>query len=225
MSLIPKELFSFFKKLEKNNNRVWFDENKSHFKEIESQVKFFGENLRQKLELSEQVDKVKLFRIYRDVRFSDDKTPYKSHFGISFHREKPRYRGGYYIHLKPNDSFIAVGFWNPNKEDLLRIRKELELDPLEFRELMDKTDFKNTWGLLQGDEVKTAPRGFSKEDQNIDLIRKKMFLFSKKYSNKEVLELNFVDQVAKDFIAVRPFLDYMSSVLTTDLNGVSLFDK
>ena len=225
MSSIPKEIFPFFRKLENNNNRDWFQENKAHFKAIELEVKVFGENLKQALELTEQVDKVKLFRVYRDVRFSKNKTPYKTYFGISFHREKPRYRGGYYIHLKPNDSFIAVGFWNPSKEDLLRIRKELELDPNEFRELMAEPKFKKVWGSIEGEQVKTAPKGFSKEDSNIDLIRKKMFLFSKKYSDDEVLNDDFLNQVTQDFITVRPFLDYMSSVLTTDLNGFSLLEN
>ncbi|MDB4152225.1 DUF2461 domain-containing protein [Flavobacteriaceae bacterium] len=225
MTAIKKEVLSFFKKLEKNNNREWFEINKPEFKRIEAEVKHFGQQLKEALEATEYIDRVKLFRVYRDVRFSKDKTPYKTHFGISMHREKPCYRGGYYVHLKPNKNFAAVGFWDPNKEDLLRIRKELELDPSEFRELMQESDFKNTWGDLEGEEVKTAPKGFSKEDPNIDLIRKKMFLFRKKYSDKEVLSPNFLEQLVQDFRTVRPFLDYMSSVLTTDLNGVSLLDN
>mgnify|MGYP001501443064 FL=1 len=225
MTAIKKEVLSFFKKLEKNNNREWFEINKPEFKRIEAEVKHFGQQLKEALEATEHIDRVKLFRVYRDVRFSKDKTPYKTHFGISMHREKPCYRGGYYVHLKPNKNFAAVGFWDPNKEDLLRIRKELELDPSEFRELMQESDFKNTWGDLEGEEVKTAPKGFSKEDPNIDLIRKKMFLFRKKYSDKEVLSPNFLEQLTQDFRTVRPFLDYMSSVLTTDLNGVSLLDN
>ena len=225
MTAIKKEVLSFFKKLEKNNNREWFEINKPEFKRIEAEVKHFGQQLKEALEATEHIDRVKLFRVYRDVRFSKDKTPYKTHFGISMHREKPCYRGGYYVHLKPNKNFAAVGFWDPNKEDLLRIRKELELDPSEFRELMQESDFKNTWGDLEGEEVKTAPKGFSKEDPNIDLIRKKMFLFRKKFSDKEVLSPNFLEQLTQDFRTVRPFLDYMSSVLTTDLNGVSLLDN
>ena len=225
MTAIKKEVLSFFKKLEKNNNREWFEINKPEFKLIEAEVKHFGQQLKEALEATEHIDRVKLSRVYRDVRFSKDKTPYKTHFGISMHRAKPRYRGGYYVHLKPNENFAAVGFWDPNKEDLLRIRKELELDPSEFRELMHESDFKNTWGNLEGEEVKTAPKGFSKEDPNIDLIRKKMFLFRKKYSDKEVLSPNFLEQLTQDFRTVRPFLDYMSSVLTTDLNGVSLLDN
>tara|TARA_B100000767_G_scaffold275585_1_gene313503 strand:- start:9945 stop:10622 length:678 start_codon:yes stop_codon:yes gene_type:complete len=225
MLKLPKELFPFFKKLERNNNRDWFEVNKPQFKEIESQVKIFGEQLKETLALTEYLDKVKLFRIYRDVRFSKDKTPYKTHFGLSFYREKPAHRGGYYIHIKPKDCFIASGFWGPNKEDLLRIRKEMELDPDEFRTLIKQTNFKSTWGTLQGDEVKTAPKGFSKEDPNIDLIRKKMYLFRKNFTDAEVLRADFFERIIDDFKTIRPFLDYMSSVLTTDLNGVSTLDK
>lgn len=168
------------------------------------------------------IDRFKLFRLYRDVRFSKDKTPFKTHFGISFHREKPALRGGYYLHLKPGNTFVASGFWNPNKEDLFRIRKEMEIDAEEFREILRQEPFVSVWGHLEGEEVKTAPKGFSKEDPNIDLIRKKAYLFTKKYSDEEVLTPNFLQQINSDFRAVRPFFDYMSSVLTTDLNGVSL---
>ena len=93
MLKLPHELFPFFKKLEKNNNRDWFEIHKPEFKKIESQVKIFGEQLKETLASTEYVDKFKLFRIYRDVRFSKDKTPYKTHFGLSFHREKPANRG------------------------------------------------------------------------------------------------------------------------------------
>ena len=168
------------------------------------------------------IDRYKLFRLYRDVRFSKDKTPFKTHFGISFHREKPALRCGYYLHIKPGDNFIATGFWNPDKDDLKRIRKEMEIDAEEFRDIMAEPSFKTVWGSLEGDEVKTAPKGFSKEDPNIDLIKKKAYLFTKRYSDKEVLSKDFLQQVNADFQAVRPFFDYMSSVLTTDLNGVSL---
>ena len=100
----------------------------------------------------------------------------------------------------------------------------MELDPDEFRALMEEPNFKVSWGTLQGDEVKTAPKGFSKEDPNIDLIRKKMYLFRKDFTDKEVLRADFFERITEDFKNIRPFLDYMSSVLTTDLNGVSTLD-
>lgn len=219
---INPDVFSFFKELESNNNREWFEPQKKRFKTLEAEVKQFATELVEQMNTHDSVDRFKLFRLYRDVRFSKDKTPFKTHFGISFHREKPTLRGGYYLHLKPGDNFVATGFWNPDKVDLFRIRKEMEVDADEFREIMSQKAFSSVWGKLEGEEVKTAPKGFSKEDPNIDLIRKKAYLFTKKYSDKEVLAPGFLTQVDADFKAVRPFFDYMSSVLTTDLNGVSL---
>lgn len=222
MLAIPKDALSFFKELDKNNTREWFEPQKPRFKTLEATVKAFSAELQEHLNVHDQVDSFKVFRIYRDVRFSKNKIPYKTSFGISFHREKPALRGGYYLHIQPGNNFIATGFWNPAKEDLLRIRKEMEVDAQEFRDLMAAPAFKKVWGSLEGDEVKTAPKGFSKEDPNIDLIKKKAYLFTKKYSDKEVVAPNFMMQVNEDFQAARPFFDYMSSVLTTDLNGVSL---
>ena len=216
------DILSFFAELETNNNREWFEPQKKRFKALEAEMKQFSADLVEAMNEHDSIDRYKLFRLYRDVRFSKDKTPFKTHFGISFHREKPALRGGYYLHIKPGDNFIATGFWNPDKDDLKRIRKEMEIDAEEFRDIMAEPNFKKVWGNLEGEEVKTAPKGFSKEDPNIDLIKKKAYLFTKRYSDKEVLSKNFLQQVNTDFQAVRPFFDYMSSVLTTDLNGVSL---
>ncbi|NND52305.1 MAG: DUF2461 domain-containing protein [Flavobacteriaceae bacterium] len=220
---IPKEALLFFKKLKKNNNRDWFNEHKKEFKTVEAEVKECYNKIFEDLNKHDEVDKLKFFRIYRDVRFSKDKTPYKTHFGGSFHRKKPELRGGYYLHLSPNnESFIATGFWEPHKDDLFRIRKEIEVDDKPLRKLINKKSFKDIWGDFVGDEVKTAPKGFSKEHPAIDLIKKKQFIFTKKYTDKEVLDANFLKDIDKSFKAIRPYFDFMSDVLTTDLNGVSL---
>jgi len=164
-----------------------------------------------------------LFRIYRDVRFSKNKLPYKTHFGGSFSRKKPELRGGYYLHIQPNnESFIATGFWEPNKEDLLRIRREFEQDDDEIRAIITDKSFKSVWGEFVGDELKTAPRDFDKTHPAIDLIRKKQFIFTKKYTDKDVLSDDFLEDVNTSFKAIRPFFDYMSDVLTTNLNGESI---
>lgn len=220
---IPKETFSFFNKLAKNNNREWFNENKNEFKAIEAKVKEFYQTLYEDLNQHDIIDKLKVFRIYRDIRFSKDKTPYKTHFGGSFHRRKPELRGGYYLHIAPNNgSFLAAGFWEPHKDDLLRIRKEFEMDDEPIRKILSNKKFKEVWGDFVGDEVKTAPKGFSKEHKAIDLIKKKQYIFTKPFKDKEVTSANFRDDVNKSFKAIRPYFDYMSEVLTTDLNGVSL---
>lgn len=220
---VPKSALDFFKKLQKNNNREWFTEHKPEFKAIEAEVKTVYNELYNRLNAHDEVDKLKIFRIYRDVRFSKDKTPFKTHFGGSFHRKKPELRGGYYLHIQPNnESFIATGFWQPNKDDLFRIRKEFEMDASEIRDIISDANFKAIWGALEGEEVKTAPKGFSKEHENIDLIKKKMYIFTRKFSDKEVLAPDFVDTVEESFKAIRPFFDYMSDVLTTNLNGESI---
>ena len=220
---IPKSALDFFNKLQKNNNREWFTEHKPEFKAIEAEVKQVYNEIYNRLNSHDEIDKLKLFRIYRDVRFSKDKTPYKTHFGGSFHRKKPELRGGYYLHIAPNnESFLATGFWQPNPADLLRMRKEFEMDSDEMREIINNKNFKSVWGELEGDEVKTAPKGFNKEDKNIDLIKKKQYIFTKKFTDKEILSKDFLDTVEVSFKAIRPYFDYMSDVLTTNLNGESL---
>ncbi len=223
-TLITKDIFDFLKALEKNNNREWFTEHKSQFKALESKVKDFYKSVLQALEEHDEIEKLKMFRIYRDVRFSKDKTPYKIHFAGSFSRMGASLRGGYYIRLKPGESFIATGFWEPNKDDLLRIRKELEMDSSEFREILNDPAFKKVWGELQGEELKTSPKGFDKEDPNIDLIRKKQFIFVKHFSDQEVFSPEFKNTVNESFKAIRPYFDLMSEILTTNLNGETLLD-
>ena len=220
---IPKSALDFFKKLEKNNNRDWFNEHKKEFKAIETEVKNIYNIIFENIKSHDDVDKLKMFRIYRDVRFSKDKTPYKTHFGGSFHRTKPKLRGGYYLHLAPNNqSFLATGFWEPNKDDLFRIRKEFEMDDQEMRKIISNKKFKSIWGSLLGVELKTAPRDFDKDHPAIDLIKKKQYIFTIKYTDKEVISEDFLKEVDNSFKAIRPYFDYMSDVLTTDLNGESL---
>ncbi len=218
-----QNVLDFFKKLEKNNDRDWFNEHKKEFKNIEATAKKAYQELFVLLKKHDEVDQVKMFRIYRDVRFSKDKSPYKTHFGGAYHRKKPQLRGGYYLHIQPNnESFIAAGFWEPSKEDLLRIRKEFEMDDEPIRKIINQKNFKSTWGDFVGDELKTAPKGFDKDHPAIDLIRKKQYIFTKKYTDKDVISEGFIEDANDSFKAIRPYFDYMSDVLTTNLNGESL---
>ena len=224
MQHITPKTIDFLKKLAKNNNKEWFTEHKPQFKTLEADVKLFFQSLRGKMEKHDQIERLKVFRIYRDVRYSKDKTPYKTQFSASFSRAGAALRGGYYCCIKPGESFIATGFWDPSKEDLYRIRKEWELDASELREIMSAKKFKSVWGEMQGDGVKTAPKGFDKQHSNIDLIRKKQFIFVRNFSDHEVLSEKFITEVDKSFQEIRPFFNLMSSILTTNLNGESLID-
>lgn len=223
-SVITKDTFKFLNDLKKNNNREWFTENKKTFKKYEAQTKTLFNGLLELMKSHDEIEKLKVFRIYRDVRFSKDKTPYKFNFSASYTRAGAQRRGGYYLHIQPEGSFIATGFWAPEKEDLYRIRKEWELDDADLRNIIDKKAFKSVWGELAGDELKTAPKGFDKEDPNIDLIRKKQFIFVRNFSDEEVLSTDFANTVSESFKAIRPFFDLMSNILTTNLNGESLLD-
>tara|TARA_B110000008_G_scaffold84080_1_gene85915 strand:+ start:1192 stop:1869 length:678 start_codon:yes stop_codon:yes gene_type:complete len=225
MNNTNKEIFSFLEELKLNNNRVWFENNKNRFLNIKNDIKLVSSKIVDQMNSHDSIESSKIFRIYRDVRFSKNKTPYKTNLGISFKRSSPNLRGGYYFHIKPNESFIACGFFSPNKEDLLRIRKELEIDSDEFRDILNNKSIKNHWGDIDGDPLKTSPRGFLKNSPNIDLIRMKRFIFFKKYSDDSFFSSNLVEKISSDFRIMRPFLDYMSMVLTTDLNGISVLEK
>lgn len=221
---IPKEVIRFLKELKANNNRDWFAEHKKRFKDVEASAKGFYSALNDRLNDHDEIEKLKMFRIYRDVRFSKDKSPYQPHFAGSFSRAGAHRRGGYYLRVRPGESFIAVGFWQPNPKDLMRIRKEFENDATEFRKIIEDRNFKKIWGQLEGEEVKTAPKGFDKNHPNIDLIRKKAFVFVRNFTDKEVLAPDFIETVDNSYKAIRSYFDYMSDVLTTDLNGESLLN-
>lgn len=222
MQVIPKNTISFLKELKLNNNRDWFNDNKQEFNSIQTEVKKFADQVKDSLNLSDDIEKLKIFRIYRDLRFSKDKTPYKKNIGMAFHRSKPELRGGYYLEISADESFMAVGFWNPNKEDLLRIRKEIEIDGQEFTNVINQKKIKDVWGKIKGDEVKTSPKDFKGDHEYIDMIKKKQFIFIKKLKEKEILDANFQKELVNNFVSIRPFFDYMSEVLTTNLNGESI---
>lgn len=222
--IITKNVLDFLNDLKKNNNRDWFEENKNRFKSQQTAVKKFFQEVMDLLKTHDSIEKMKVFRIYRDIRFSKDKTPYKYNFSASFTRMGAERRGGYYLHIQPGGSFIATGFWNPEKEDLHRIRKEFEVDTVEIRKIINDPDFMKIWGSLEGEELKTAPKGFDKEDPNIDLIRKKQYIFMRKFTDEEVLSPDFLETINGSFMAIRPYFDLMSAILTTNLNGESLLD-
>lgn len=219
---ISKDTIRFLKDLAKNNNREWFNEHKTIFKQHQNEAKAFFQEVQEQLRQTDNIEGHKIYRIYRDVRFSKDKTPFRNRFAGSFKRATEALRGGYYLRIEPGNSIVGGGFFAPNPKDLYRIRKEFEFDDAPIRELLDDKYFKNMFGELQGNEVKTAPRDFDKDHPAIDLIRKKQFVAFRPFSDVEVCSPGFAEEVNKTFLALRPYFDYMSEVLTTDLNGVSI---
>ncbi len=218
-----KKAFEFLTHLKENNNREWFTQHKSEYDIIVKENKVFFNQIYQELQEYDQLKGIHIFRIYNDTRFSKNKTPYKTNFGVGYSRSKPMLRGGYYIQLEPGNSFVGGGFWGPEAKDLLRIRKEFEISSTEIEKIIADKTFIQYFGELKGDSVKTAPRGFDKNHPAIDLIRKKQFLVMRKFTDTEVLSDNFQKEVLLTLLAMRPFFDYMSEILTTDMNGEPLF--
>ena len=223
MATIPKSSFAFLNKLKKNNHRDWMQENKKEYLANEKLLKQFYASIESKLNIEDEISKLKVFRINRDVRFSKDKTPYNVHRSASFSRSGAHRRGGYYLRLEPGKSAMAGGFFSPESPDLLRIRREFEMDSSEIRELLNQKYFNKAFGgFNQEYKVKTAPRDFNKEDPNIDLIKLKSYFVVHNFTDAEVFSKDFEANLMYHFLLLRPYFDYMSDVLTTDLNGVSL---
>ena len=214
------------KLLKQHIDRVWFHENKAVFQKELGQIEEFAEALLQDLNIHDLIETVSgkksLYRIYRDTRFSKDKTPYKTHWSGSFKRATKSRRGGYYFHIEQGNSFVAGGFWGPSPQDLKLIRDDIAFDATPLRKILRSTSFVSTFGTLKGEQLKTTPKGFEPNDEAIDLLRYKQFLLIKDFSDKEVLDTGFLQQVGQTFKNMRPFFDYMSEVLTGDQNGLDL---
>jgi len=219
---------AFLSDVKENNNREWFTENKKNYQEALDQMISFADDLLDEMKKHDQIETVSgkksLFRIYKDVRFSKDKSPYKINLSGSFRRATNALRGGYYFHIQPGSSFLAGGFWAPNSQDLKHIREQIAQEPELLRKIIEEKSFKKYFGELRGDQVKTAPKGFSKEDPAIDLLRYKQMIVTHEFTDKEVMTKGFAKKVSDGFQQMRPWFDYMSEMLTTDLNGESLIE-
>ncbi|MEE1944894.1 DUF2461 domain-containing protein [Pedobacter sp. KR3-3] len=223
---IQPSSFKFLNTLKKNNDRDWFQANKeSYLKEL-AVIENFADRLLAELNTHDLIETVSgkksLYRIYRDTRFSTDKTPYKTHWSGSFKRATKYRRGGYYFHIEPGNSLIAGGFWGPATDDLKRIREDIAFDDAPLRKILSDPTFVQTFGELRGEQLKTAPKGYDAENSAIDLLRYKQFLLVRKFTDQEVLDDSFLQQASLTFSNMRPFFNYMSEVLTSDSDGLSL---
>jgi uncharacterized protein (TIGR02453 family) len=223
---ISQSNLDFLNALKQNNNREWFNDHKDEYvKEHESLIAF-ADTLLTQLNTHDVIEtptgKKALQRIYRDTRFSGDKTPYKTYWGGGFTRATALRRGGYYFHIESGNTFIAGGFWSPGAPDLKRVREDIDYDDAPLREILSSKAFTDTFGTLQGEQLKTTPKGFDADNKALDLLRYKQFLLIRRFTDAQVLSPDFVKEADDTFINMRPFFDYMSEVLTTNSNGQEL---
>jgi uncharacterized protein (TIGR02453 family) len=223
---IPKSSIEFLKTVSKNNNREWFNAHKHNYLDAYQAMIDFTDTLLDKMSAHDHLEtesgKKALYRIYADTRFSKDKTPYKTHWGGRFKRATKKLRGGYYFHIEPGHSFVAGGFFGPNPEDLKRIRQDIDVNYDEWRKVLSAKQFVKTFEKLRGEQVTTSPKGYAKDHPAIDLLRYKQFMIKHSFTDQEVLAPEFLLKINDTFRSMRPFLDHMSEILTTDLNGVSI---
>jgi uncharacterized protein (TIGR02453 family) len=224
--VVNEESIKDLKTLSKDNNREWFNEHKGQYVKAHENIIAFADALLAEMNKHDKIEtdsgKKSLFRIYKDVRFSKDKTPYSCRWSGSFKRATKKLRGGYYFHIEPGNSFLAGGFWGPEPDDLKRIRQDIDLNYKEWKKLLANKTLVSTFGKIIGEQVNSAPRGYTKDHPAIDLLRYKQFILKYEFTDKEVCSPGFVKKVNDTFKKMRPFLDYMSDVLTTDGNGVSI---
>jgi uncharacterized protein (TIGR02453 family) len=223
--VVEKSTLGFLSSLARNNNRDWFmshrDQYEAALQNVSNVIDALIINMNQHDQIETPSGKKALYRIYNDVRFSKDKTPYSPRFAGYLKRVKPQLRGGYYFWIKPGASRAGCGFAYPNPEDLRRIREDISLNYDDWRKLLKKKPIVNTFGSMQGEQLRTAPKGYERDHPAIDLLRYKQFWFERSFSDQEVLSRQFVKELHKTFRAIRPFFDYMTDVLTTDGNGES----
>ena len=221
----PVSAFKFINDLKANNDRNWFVANKPAYLREHSQVAAFADGMLHELNQHDVIETPagakSLYRIYRDVRFSKDKTPFSTYWGGRFKRAGKQRRGGYYYHFEPGDkSFVMAGFWGPDTQDIKLVRDDIAFDPAPLRAILNNEIFVSTFGALQGEQLKTHPKGYDSSHEAVDLLRFKQYLVMRRFTDKEVLGDDFLNLANQAFKNTRPFLDYMSEVLMTDTNGI-----
>lgn len=202
--MINPETFEFLKDIAQNNNREWFMANKTrHDKARENVIEFTGELIKEMGKIDPEVDagtdpKRCVMRIYRDIRFSPDKTPYKNNFGIGKFTQG-KFDIGYYMHVQPGASFIAGGCWMPESAALKAIRQEIDYNPESLKSIIDSSEFKKLFGEFRSQEqLKTVPREYSADNENIELLKLKSFIAAHNFTDAELMS----DDAAKNIAAI-----------------------
>lgn len=214
--MLQKSTIQFLKQLEKNNNREWFNKNKHLYEAARADYDGFVDALIQaisKFDSSVKGLKAKdcTFRIYRDVRFSKNKAPYKDHFGAYLAEGgRKSMKPGYYIHLQPGKSFLAGGAYQPESAVLNAIRQEIDYNLKEFQGILKSKAFSRYFKKLEGETVKTTPKGYDKDHVAIAYLKHKDFLAMHALKDDQIMAKNAVSYVTKGFQVMKPFNDFLA---------------
>ena len=205
----------FLKDLHKNNNREWFNENKDRYRAAHTNVADFVEVLIEEIgkfdeEILRTDAKKALFRIYRDVRFSKDKSPYKTNFGAGLGMGKGNRISGYYLHIEPGKSFLAGGVYQPDTTVLKEIRKEISINSNEFLSILEQDEFRNNFrGLSVEQKLQRVPVGFEKDDPMAEFLKLKNFIVVHPVSNEALMKENAAKNFAQIYKSIKPLNDFL----------------
>lgn len=223
--MITKDSLQFLADLKANNNRDWFLNNKKRYelfkKDYHQLVGSFLDAMKP-LDPSLELLEIKncTFRINRDIRFSKDKTPYKTHLSVWMSSgTKGNNRSGYYIHIEKDKSFIAGGLYCPEAEDLKKIRKEIAFFYDDLEAILQEKNFKKEFNDFDRNEtnvLKNPPRGYEKDHPAIEFLKLKSFESTQHFDFSEVLKKDFVQNMSQKLIALRPLNEFINRALTTD---------
>lgn len=213
--IITKETFSFLKNLKKNNNREWFNENKEKYTASQQNVlNFVTELLEEMSKFDENFAKLDpkktLFRIYRDTRFSKDKSPYKTNFGASVNGIGKKDGGaGYYLHISPGECFLAAGVYMCDPKILKEIRKEISVKAEEFNSIIQEKDFKKF--EFSNEKLSRVPQGFEKDDPMAEYLKMKHLVVSANIKDDDLMKPDSVKTVAETFKKMSKFVDFLNA--------------
>jgi uncharacterized protein (TIGR02453 family) len=218
---IDPETFVFLKDLAANNDREWFLANKAaHDKAKANVIEFAGELIRELNKIDPGIDahldpKKCVMRIYRDVRFSLDKTPYKSNFGIGkLTSRKNVMHIGYYMHIQPGASFIAGGSWMPQTDQLKAIRQEIDYNPESLKSIVDAPEFKRLFGdFSKQEQLKTVPREYSADNENIELLKLKSFVAAHNLTDRELEKEGVIKNIAAICSKIYPLNVFLNNAV------------
>jgi len=220
MAQINKSTLEFLKGLKYNNNREWFLNNQSAYKDAKNNFESFVQDVINGITLFDPIMKgleVKscVYRINRDIRFSNDKSPYKRSMAASIGPGgKKSTRLTYYLHIEPPDaSMIAGGLHTPDSSQIIKFREAVDRNAKPFKEVINNKVFKQTFGDIQGEKLKTAPKGYDRDHPEIELLRLKEVVAIEHLTDAQVLSPKFGDHVIETFTVMKPFLDYLNSVI------------
>lgn len=219
IQMIADRVFDFLKLLEANNNREWFQANKFQYEQIKAEIETFTAGLIHGIaQFDKDIHHLKpadcLFRIYRDVRFSANKDPYKTHFGIFFAKGgKSSSNAGYYLHIENDKSMLGGGIYMPPANILKSIRQEIFFRSSDFKQILEEAEFKNTFGDLEPYKLKKTPKDFPKDFEDAELLKYNSFVVGKLISNDYFNKENLALQIADLFKIILPFIKYLNQAI------------